>query len=67
MGNYSLFGILCSKDYKKIELLAFTNKIKIIKSYVPEKVKLYIETKLLKEIEYFEKKVFFKDKFYGRC
>ena len=44
------------KIIKKIELLAFTNKIKIIKSYVPEKVKLYIETKLLKEIEYFEKK-----------
>ena len=44
------------KIIKKIELLAFTNKIKIIKSYVPEKVKLYIENKLLKEIEYFEKK-----------
>ena len=48
------------KIIKKIELLAFVNKVKIIKAYIPEKVKLYIESKLSKEIEYFEKKYSFK-------
>jgi len=51
------------KIIKKIELLAFTNKVKIIKAYIPEKVKLYIENKLSKEIEYFEKKYSFKINF----
>ena len=41
---------------KKIELLAFTNKVKIIKAHIPEKVKIYIENKLIKEVEYFQKK-----------
>jgi ribonuclease E len=48
------------KIIKKIELLAFTNKVKIIKAYIPEKVKLYIENKLSKEIEFFAKKYLFK-------
>jgi ribonuclease E len=48
------------KMIKKIELLAFTNKVKIIRTYVPEKVKLIIDNKLSKEIEYFEKKYSFK-------
>jgi len=48
------------KIIKKIELLAFDKKAKTIKSYIPEKVKLYIENKLSKEIEYFEKKYSFK-------
>ena len=48
------------KIIKKIELLAFTNKVKTIKTYVPEKVKLFIDNKLAKEIEYFEKKYPFK-------
>ena len=47
------------KIIKKIELLAFTNKVKIIKAHIPEKVKLYIENKLSKEIQYFEKKYSF--------
>ena len=51
------------KIIKKIELLAFTNKVKIIKANIPEKVKLYIENKLFKEIEYFEKKYSFKINF----
>ena len=46
------------KIIKKIELLAFTNKVKIIKAYIPEKVKLYIESALQKEIDYFQKKIF---------
>ena len=48
------------KIIKKIELLAFTNKVKIIKASIPEKVKLYIENKLSKEIEFFAKKYLFK-------
>ena len=51
------------KIIKKIELLAFTNKVKIIKAHVPDKVKVYIENKLSKEIEYFEKKYSFKINF----
>ena len=53
------------KIIKKIELLAFTNKVKIIKTYIPEKVKLYIENKLSKEVEYFEKKYSFKINFFS--
>ena len=48
------------KIIKKIELLAFTNKVKIIKAHIPEKVILFILNKLNKEIEYFEKKYSFK-------
>jgi ribonuclease E len=52
-------GSFSQKIIKKIELLAFTNKVKIIKAHIPEKVKLYIENKLSKEIQYFEKKYSF--------
>ena len=48
------------KIMKKIQLLSFTNKVKIIKAYIPEKVKLYIENNLSKEVQYFEKKYLFK-------
>ncbi len=48
------------KILKKIQHLAFTDKVKIIKSYVPEKVKLYIEKNLLEELKYFQKKYSFK-------
>ena len=42
-------------------MLAFNNKIKIIKAYVPEKVKLYIVyTNLSKEINYFQKNIHIK-------
>ena len=51
------------KIIKKIELLAFTNKVKIIKAFIPEKVKLYIEGTLSKEIDYFQKKFLFKINF----
>ena len=37
------------KIVKKIEMLAFNNKIKIIRSYVPEKVKTYIDVNLSKK------------------
>ena len=55
----------CQKIIKKIELLAFTNKVKIIKTFIPEKVKLYIDSKLSKEIQYFEKKYSFKIDFFA--
>ena len=41
-------------------MLAFNNKIKIIKAYVPDKVKLYIESNLSKELIYFQKKYAYK-------
>jgi ribonuclease E len=51
------------KIIKKIELLAFSNKIKIIKAYIPEKVRLNIESRFSKEIEYFQKKYLIKINF----
>ena len=45
---------------KKIEMLAFTNKIKIVKAQIPEKAKIYIENKLDKELNYFQKKFQYK-------
>ena len=44
------------KILKKIQNLAFTEKVKIINAYVPEKAKLYIENYLLEELNYFQKK-----------
>ena len=41
---------------KKIELYAFDNKTKSINAHIPEKIKIFIETNLSKEIEYFQKK-----------
>ncbi len=48
------------KIIKKIEMLAFTNKIKSINVYIAEKVNLYINSVLKKEVEYFQKKYGFK-------
>ena len=48
------------KIIKKIEMLAFTNKIKSIKASIPEKVKTYIVSFLKKEIDYFQKKYGYK-------
>ena len=43
------------KMMKKIELYAFDNKTKSINAHIPEKIKIFIETNLSKEIEYFQK------------
>jgi ribonuclease E len=57
------------KILKKIQHLAFTDKVKIIDAFVPEKVKIFIEKNLLDELKYFKKKYSFeikilsKDKF----
>ena len=49
-------GSFSQKILKKIQMLAFKDKTKIIKSYVQEKVKLFVEKNLLEEIGYFQKK-----------
>ena len=56
MGNTTISWIFCTKNLKKIQHLAFTDKVKIIKSYVPEKVKLFIENNLIEELKFFQKK-----------
>jgi len=50
------------KILKKIQHLAFTDKVKTINSYVPEKVKIFIEGNLLDELKYFQKKYSFEVK-----
>ncbi|MDC0164507.1 Rne/Rng family ribonuclease [Candidatus Pelagibacter bacterium] len=50
------------KILKKIQHLAFTDKVKAINSYVPEKVKIFIEGNLLDELKYFQKKYSFEVK-----
>ena len=44
------------KILKKVQHLAFTDKIKILNAYVPEKVKIYIENNFIDELKYFQKK-----------
>ncbi len=44
------------KIVKKSEELTFSNKAKIVNVNIPEKVKIYIEENLAKEIDYFKKK-----------
>ena len=48
------------KILKKVQHLAFTEKVKIVKAYVPEKVKIFIELNLLEELKFFQKKYSFK-------
>ena len=44
------------KILKKIQYLAFTDKVKIIHACVPEKVKIFFEMNLIEELKYFKKK-----------
>ncbi len=44
------------KMMKKIEMLSFTDKAKITRGYLPERVKNFMEDKLENEIKYFTKK-----------
>ena len=48
------------KILKKIQHLAFAEKVKIIKAHIPEKVKLHVETNFLEELNYFQKKYQYK-------
>jgi len=50
------------KILKKVQYLAFTDKVKIVEAYIPEKVKIYIESYLLDELKYFQKKYSFQIK-----
>ncbi len=50
------------KILKKIQHLAFTDKVKTVNSFVPEKVKIYIEKNLIDELKYFQKKYSFEVK-----
>ena len=47
------------KILKKIQYLAFADKVKIINTYTPEKVKIFIEKNLIEELKYFQKKYSF--------
>tara|TARA_B100000963_G_scaffold333770_1_gene326396 strand:+ start:8864 stop:10690 length:1827 start_codon:yes stop_codon:yes gene_type:complete len=49
-------GSFSQKILKKIQLLSFTEKVKSIKSYIPKKVKVFIEKNLNDEFSYFQKK-----------
>ena len=53
------------KILKKIQSLAFTEKVKIIYAYVPEKAKLYIKNYLLEELNYFKKKYSYEIKIFS--
>ena len=48
------------KILKKIQHLAFTEKVKIVKCFLPEKVKIFIKNTLHEELKYFEKKYSYK-------
>ena len=48
------------KVVKKIEMLAFSNKTKIINTYVPDKVASYLDLYSKNELNFFEKKYKFK-------
>ena len=62
MANTIVNFIIFAKILKKIQYLAFTDKVKIINSYVPEKVKIFIENNLIDELKYFQKKYSFEIK-----
>ena len=53
------------KILKKIQHLVFTDKVKIINAYIPEKAKIYIEKNLLDELKYFQKKYSFEVKIFS--
>ena len=44
------------KILKKVQHVAFTDKVKVVKAYIPEKVKVYIEINFDEELAYFKKK-----------
>ena len=62
MGNTIIAFLIFTENFKKVQYLAFTDKVKIINTYVPEKVKIFIEKNLLDELKYFKKKYSFEVK-----
>ena len=59
MGNSIVSFFVFAKNIKKIQHLAFTDKVKIINTYVPES-KNFIEKNLLDELKYFQKNILLK-------
>ena len=55
------------KMMKKIEMLSFTDKAKITRGYLPERVKNFMEDKLENEIKYFTKKYLCKIELIEAC
>ena len=53
-------GSFSQKILKKIQHLAFTDKVKLLKVYIPEKVKIFIEENFFDELKFFKKKYLFK-------
>ncbi len=49
-------GSFSQKIIKKIQLLSFSDKVKTIRSFIPKKVKIFIERNLIDELSYFQKK-----------
>ena len=50
-------GSFSQKILKKIQLLSFTDKTKLVKSYIPKKVKIFIEKNLNDELSHFQKNI----------
>ena len=49
-------GSFSQKILKKIQMLAFTDKVKVLKCYIPQKVKNFIEISFVEELKYYQKK-----------
>ncbi len=49
-------GSFSQKILKKLQTFAFTDKVKIIKCFIPEKVRSFIEINLIEEVNYYQKK-----------
>ena len=58
MGNAIITESFSQKILKKIQFLAFGEKVKIVKTTIPEKVKSYVENFFDEELKYFQKKIF---------
>ena len=59
-------GSFSQKILKKIQHLAFTDKVKLLKVYIPEKVKIFIEDNFSDELKFLRKNIFIKLKFYQK-
>ena len=49
-------GSFSQKILKKLQTFAFTDKVKIIKCFIPEKVRSFIEINFIEEVNYYQKK-----------
>ena len=57
MGNSAVIRVFFAKNFKENSTSSFFEKVKIVKTYIPEKVKFFIENNFNeKESNYFQKK-----------